>query len=72
MTEHEAIKEAIRLSGRSTSVAEALGITPQAVRAWDRCPAERVLVMERLCGGAVTRHQLRPDLYPIEDPAEAS
>ena len=36
---------------------------------WRRVPAERVLEVERLTG--VSRHELRPDLYPppIEAPS---
>lgn len=40
------------------------GISPQAVSQWDRVPATRVLVVERLSG--VPRHELRPDIYPKE------
>lgn len=29
-------------------------------------PAEYVLPIERVTGGQVSRHELRPDLYPIE------
>jgi DNA-binding transcriptional regulator YdaS (Cro superfamily) len=39
------------------------------VQRWCRVgtvPAERVLQVERLVGGKVTRHELRPDLYPVE------
>lgn len=46
-------------------------LTPQAVGAWcrsGRVPAERVLDIERATNGQVTRHQLRPDLYPLERP----
>lgn len=40
-------------------------ITPQAVSKWARSgvPAERVLLVEKACGGAVTRYELRPDIY---------
>ncbi len=31
-------------------------------------PAELVIPMEKAVNGAVTRHQLRPDLYPYEKP----
>lgn len=69
MTELEAIKRAVDAAGKSTVVGQALGLTPQAVRAWKRCPAEHVLKMEALCGGVVTRHDLRSDLYPREEAA---
>lgn len=46
-------------------------LTPQAVGGWcrsGRVPAERVLDVERVTNGQVSRHQLRPDLYPLESP----
>lgn len=42
-------------------------ITAQAVCDWKKCPASRVLQVER-AQNRVTRHQLRPDLYPPEQP----
>lgn len=32
-------------------------------------PAEYVLAIEQATGGKVSRHQLRPDLYPLADAA---
>ena len=48
----------------TTKLAVELGITHSAVSQWRRVPAERVLAVERLTG--VSRHDLRPDLYPQE------
>jgi DNA-binding transcriptional regulator YdaS (Cro superfamily) len=45
-------------------LASLLGITPQAVSQWRHVPAARVLAVERATKGAVSRFQLRPDLYP--------
>ena len=60
-----AVRRAIEAAGGPRAVAAALGISPQAVSKWpDRLPAERVLDLERLAGGAVSRHELRPDIYP--------
>lgn len=58
--------EAIKRAGGPSAVAREFGISPQAVGQWERIPAERVLVLERLSG--VPRHLLRPDIYPA--PAE--
>lgn len=61
------VATAIEKAGGTKAVARALKISPQAVSKWPkRLPAERVIDLERLAGGAVSRHQLRPDLYPIE------
>lgn len=62
---HRAIKEA----GGLTRLATSLGITKQAVAQWDEVPPLRVLGVERASG--VSRHELRPDLYPAEDEARA-
>lgn len=52
--------------------AEKLGVTPGAVWQWCngyRMSAEKVLPIERATDGNVTRHDLRPDLYPKEHAA---
>lgn len=38
-------------------------ITAQSVSEWRRCPAERVPALVAACGGKITPHELRPDLY---------
>lgn len=48
--------------GRASRLAEGLGIFPSAISQWTQVPAEQVLEVERLTG--VSRHDLRPDLYP--------
>lgn len=65
--EETAIEKAIRIVGGVTRLAEATGVRPPSIYKWHRqIPAERVLDVERATGGAVTRHELRPDLYPLE------
>lgn len=32
-------------------------------------PAEWVIPIERALGGRITRHELRPDIYPVEEEA---
>lgn len=44
-------------------LAKRLGISAQAISQWRRVPVERVLEVERLTG--VSRHELRPDIYPL-------
>lgn len=51
----------------NAELARRLGITKHAVGKWRKrgwVPAERVLAVERETG--VSRHDLRPDLYPRE------
>lgn len=65
MTEkNAALSKAIEAAGGLAELAKPLGITPQAVSQWDEVPPLRVLAVERISG--VSRHELRPDLYPVE------
>ena len=64
-----ALRQAIRHHLKSqVAVARAVGVSPQAVseilRRGKRVPAEWCLPIETATAGAVTRHDLRPDLYP--------
>lgn len=57
------IDRAIELAGGTQALAEKCGVRYQAVQKWrHRIPAERVLKIEEISG--VSRHELRPDLYP--------
>ena len=74
MTTH-AIERAAQLMGGQSVLARKLGCTPQAVSkmcATGRVPAERVLAIEEATDGAVSRHDLRPDLYPSQDTLPAT
>lgn len=60
-----AIQRAADAAGGQSALARLLVCTPQAVQkmcATGRVPAERVLKIEKETG--VSRHELRPDLYP--------
>lgn len=66
----EALDIAKQKAGGAAGLARLLGnITGQAVSQWQRVPASRVLDVERATG--VSRHDLRPDLYPREGEAAA-
>lgn len=60
----EALKLAVEAVGGQAVFARLIGVTPQAVSQWKEVPPLRVLVVERVSG--VPRHELRPDLYPLE------
>lgn len=65
------IQRAAHVVGGQSALARKLGCTSQAVSkmcATGRVPAERVLPIEAATG--VPRHELRPDLYPVENKAE--
>lgn len=57
-------------------MADAIGIKQQTVseviRGGGAAPAKWCIPLEVATGGQVTRHQLRPDLYPVESDASAN
>lgn len=66
----DALKRAVEVLGTQTAVSRVVGVTAQAVsdmvRNGQRVPAEWCLPIEAATAGQITRHQLRPDLYPEE------
>lgn len=62
-----ALREAIKQAGGVRALARQLEITAPAIIAWREVgvPVRRVLAIEKLTG--VSRHDLRPDIYPRED-----
>lgn len=64
----EALALALERAGTDAALAEHLGISREAVNQWKRkkkrAPVERVLAIEGFTG--VSRHLLRPDIYPRE------
>lgn len=75
----QALQKAIDLVSGQTELARLLaGHTGRPVsqaRVWNwlhrdaLVPAEMVIPIETVVGGAVSRHELRPDIYPAEHPA---
>ena len=65
----KALDLAVKNVGGQAKFARLIGVTAQAVSQWDEVPPLRVLAVERVSG--VSRTELRPDLYPLEDRASA-
>jgi DNA-binding transcriptional regulator YdaS (Cro superfamily) len=67
-TRFEALQQAVKVYGSQQAMADDLEVTQPAVSRWvnttKRLPAEYVLRVEARTG--VSRHHLRPDIYPIE------
>lgn len=63
-----ALIRAIESAGNQTKLAAAIGCKQQYIWQWlnrdGRCSARYVLKVERATG--VSRHDLRPDLYPVD------
>lgn len=64
------ISEALRRVGTLAKLAEACGITAQAVSLWTRVPAAQVINVERAT--RIPREKIRPDLYPPRRKRSAS
>ena len=69
----EALKAAVVRSGGQSAFARLCGVSQAAVWKWlnrgKALPGEHVLTIERETG--VSKHELRPDLYPLESTAVA-
>ncbi|WP_080667903.1 transcriptional regulator [Pseudomonas parafulva] len=59
------LERAIQAVGSGKALAQILGVTPMSVSHWKvrGIPARKVIQIERATG--VARHDLRPDLYPL-------
>lgn len=64
--EKVAINKAIHLLDGVTNVAKMMGVTYPCVIGWRKrkLPVKYVIPIEKATKGAVTRYDLRPDLYP--------
>lgn len=62
------LEKAIAEVGSQAELARRIGKKQAHIWNWlnrDKCvPAEAVLLIEQATGGKITRHELRPDLYP--------
>lgn len=59
-----ALEHALRVVGGPSALAKAVGVSAQAVCLWRRVPPRRVIAVEAATKGIVSRHRLRPDIYP--------
>jgi DNA-binding transcriptional regulator YdaS (Cro superfamily) len=64
---NEAISRAVNHVGGQSALARAVGVSQATVWYWvhkmSRVPAEFVVAVETATNGAVTRHDLRPDIF---------
>ena len=69
-TPYEALSDAVERAGSQSALARICGVSQTSVWKWlqssKRIPAEYVLRVEAATG--ISRHHLRPDIYPVELP----
>ena len=61
------VAKAIKAAGGVNALARLLKVKSSSICSWRRVPPMRVLPVEKLTG--ISRHDLRPDLYPREQRA---
>ena len=64
------IEKVISILGSQTILAKLIGVAPQSVHQWvtaGKPPGNRVIEIEKLVHGKVSRTELRPDFYPSID-----
>jgi DNA-binding transcriptional regulator YdaS (Cro superfamily) len=66
---NDAVMTRIRAKrGMPARIARECGITRAAVVKWEKVPAERLVVIEKVTG--IPRHELRPDIFSVVDNSE--
>lgn len=77
--EHAAMNKldlAIESIGGLVKLSKAIGVKPNVVGNWrmrgGRVPAEHCIAVENAAKGAVTRYELRPDVFGTEEPSNAA
>lgn len=66
----EGLKKVLKHVGGQNALARLLSVAQPSVYRWvhnaQRIPAEHVLKIEKALNGKISRHEIRPDIYPIE------
>ncbi len=71
MSALKAIRKAVKLAGGQSALARKLGVRQGNVWSWlnrsKRVDENYAIPVEKAVESKVTRYELRPDLYPIEE-----
>lgn len=75
LTPTKALAKAVEVCGSQSELARRLRgtIKQQHISYWleHGLPAEQAIPIEMIVEGVVTRHELRPDLYPLDEPKKS-
>lgn len=68
----EALKKAVDIAGSQSALARAIGGKVKQAHVWNwlkagTVPAEHCAAIERATGGKVTRADLRPDVFGVQE-----
>lgn len=70
---HQAFRRAVEIAGSQAALQRKTGLLQQTTSASLKhkrlCPPEHVLAIEAATG--ISKHELRPDIYPLPDAAPA-
>ncbi len=58
------VARVIEAAGGKSALAKHLGLHRQALDYWRRVPAHHVIQVEQFIQKKITRHEIRPDIYP--------
>ena len=67
--QHKLIEKAIKLRGSQAKLADAIGCSQQQISYLLKArnvSAEMAIKIDAATGGMVSRHQLRPDIFPAD------
>lgn len=70
-----ALDKAIENVGTGAALARLIGVVPMTITQWKRrgnVPPERCAAIERATNGAVTRYDLRPDIFEVAPTEKAA
>lgn len=74
MTNLESLEKAIEVAGGQAALAKICKTSQPRIWNWlhrdKKIPAEYVLTIEKLTG--VSRHELRPDIYPLDNESQVA
>lgn len=70
-TPEDVVMKIIKLAGSQLKLANLINVKQCTISSWvnrnKKVPSQHVLTIEKALENKITRHEIRPDLYPKED-----